>query len=165
VTAVVSSAVERQWFRTLLSGHPHQVVESADGPYLYRWYLLPRNRWHNVYLHKFVRSDDPGALHDHPWGFVSLVIAGGYREFTQQAVLQRRRGSLAWRGATHRHRIELLRDEQGCERPCLTVVVTGSRRRPWGFWCGGAHRQQRFIAWQDFGHGGCGEPDATTIPR
>src|ERR1700730_1780235 len=82
MTAVVSSPDERQWFRTLLCGQPHQVVKTEVGTYLYRWFLLPHNRWRNVYLHKFVRSDDPGPLHDHPWDFVSLCLATGYDEIT-----------------------------------------------------------------------------------
>jgi hypothetical protein len=161
MTAVVSSPDERQWFRTLLCGQPHQVVKTEVGTYLYRWFLLPHNRWRNVYLHKFVRSDDPGPLHDHPWDFVSLCLATGYDEITVGGRIRRRPGSLARRGATHRHRIELRRDHRGCEKPCWTIVITGARRRQWGFWCVDQRRRERFIPWQNFGSGGCGEPDET----
>ncbi len=44
-----------------------------------RWYILPRNRWLNVYLHKLVQND-PTALHDHPWWNVSIVLKEGYWE-------------------------------------------------------------------------------------
>lgn len=52
----------RNWLRRLITGQPHQIIPSADDPYLLRWYIIPLN----VYLHKFMRSDDDRALHDHP---------------------------------------------------------------------------------------------------
>jgi hypothetical protein len=157
MTAVVSTPVVGQWLRQLLSGRPHQVVESDKGTYLHRWYLLPHNARHNLFLHKFVRSDDPGPLHDHPWPFVSVVVAGAYREVTSGKVILRRRGSLARRQAAHRHRVELLRDPRGVEIPCYTVVLTGRRQRPWGFWCAHPHGAERFVPWQQFGPRGCGD--------
>ena len=32
---------------------------------LERWWLIPRNRFLNVYLHRFDHSDEDRALHDH----------------------------------------------------------------------------------------------------
>jgi hypothetical protein len=46
---------------------PDFIIGGADNPYLLRWWIIPRNRWCNVYLHKILRDDDPRALHDHPW--------------------------------------------------------------------------------------------------
>jgi hypothetical protein len=37
---------------------PSFVVGGHVDPYLYRWYLIPRNKFLNIYLHKFLRSDD-----------------------------------------------------------------------------------------------------------
>lgn len=69
-----------QWFATLLSGRPHFIIGGTDRPYLLRWFLIPRNRWFNIYLHKFCRDDDDRALHDHPWWFVSIMLQGSYVE-------------------------------------------------------------------------------------
>ncbi|MEB3031788.1 hypothetical protein [[Mycobacterium] nativiensis] len=158
MTAVVSNPRRDGWVRTLCSGRPHQVVDSDAGPYLHRWFLIPHNGRLNVYLHKFVRSDDPGPLHDHPWAFLSIILSsGGYREVTEAGDVLRRRGSVAWRRAAHRHRVELLRDRHGGELPCWTIIVTGARRRAWGFWCPLPGGRKRFVGWQDFGAGGCGE--------
>lgn len=47
----------RNWFRVLISGKPHQII-GGDGDlffadaYMHRWYLIPRNRFVNIYLHK-----------------------------------------------------------------------------------------------------------------
>ena len=44
-------------------------------------YKLLLTRWGNLYLHVFHRSDEDRELHDHPWGFVSLILWGGYYEW------------------------------------------------------------------------------------
>ncbi len=176
----------REWFRRLLSGRPHQVIGGLDDPYLLRWYIIPRNPVLNVYLHKFLRSDDDRALHDHPWWFVSLILKGEYVEVTQHGEKLRRRGSLALRRATARHRVSLCwRDtwnferDQWNEKPCWTLIITGRRVRTWGFWCrrlidtwsaetyeeldrvaastDGQVEVERFIPWTEFGDAGCGE--------
>lgn len=55
--------------------------EVGDG-YLGRWFIIPRNRWFNVYLHRFTGSDDDRALHDHPWWSLSIMLAGALDEHT-----------------------------------------------------------------------------------
>lgn len=87
----------RTWLAQLLSGEPHQVIGHADRPYLLRWYLLKPNRFCNLYFHRFIGSDDP-TPHDHPWPFITLVLAGTYIEVDQQhRQRRRRRGSIAFR--------------------------------------------------------------------
>src|SRR6516225_3836294 len=36
--------------------------------------------WLACYLHSIRRPDSTRALHNHPWGFVSLLLRGGYTE-------------------------------------------------------------------------------------
>lgn len=129
----------RRWLRILLSGEPHFVIGDALRPYLFRWFVLPRNKYFNLFLHKFMRDDDDKALHDHPWLFVSIVLLGGYREILQDGVVIRRAGSICLRRAEHRHRVELLRV------PTWTLVFTGPKIRTWGFWC-----PRGFVPWNVF---------------
>lgn len=96
----------RDWLPRLVTGQPHQVIGGHDDPYLLRWYVIPRNPVFNVYLHKFLRSDDDRALHDHPWWFVSLILRGRYDEITDQGARRRNAGSLAFRPAEWRHRVQ-----------------------------------------------------------
>lgn len=163
----------REWFPRLLSGRPHQIIGGADDPYMLRWYVIPRNPMLNVYLHKFTRSDDDRALHDHPWWFVSLILRGQYDEITAAGTKRRRAGTIAYRPAEWRHRVALLptRSQQARydhvanqqrmgitsgkaplllpgllrpeEKPTWTVIVTGRRVRTWGFWC------PRWASWVD----------------
>lgn len=60
---------------------PDRVIGENVDPYLLRWHLIPRNSFFNIYLHKFMRSDDNRALHDHPWAWnISLILRGQYIE-------------------------------------------------------------------------------------
>ncbi|QNJ56291.1 hypothetical protein SEA_OHGEESY_62 [Gordonia phage Ohgeesy] len=167
----------REWFRRLVSGRPHQVIGGAEDPYLRRWYLIPRNPLINVYLHQFLRSDDDRALHDHPWWFVSLILRGEYEEIHERGRNWRGAGSLAFRRAEWRHRVKLVDRVTRVNgrpvlnpAPCWTLIITGRRTRSWGFWCPNWVRSQytrhgwecdreRFIHWRDFGDAGCGEID------
>lgn len=99
----------------------------ADSPYLTRWTLLD-TRWGRVYLHVFHRSD-ADELHDHPWSFVSLILWRGYVEETPRGRFRRWPGSLAYRPASWRHRVDLIGG-----KPAVTLVVTGAPVRQWGFW-------------------------------
>lgn len=172
----------RGWLRKLVTGAPHMVIGGNTDPYLLRWYLIPRNPFLNVYLHKFLRDDDDRALHDHPWWFVSVILRGGYIEHTEFSdgtkVLRCRtsvidvlspwwKRSIAYRPASWRHRVALPHTETGGRVPCWTLIITGRRSRTWGFWCPtyfhrdgqrlGATGQHRFIPWNEFGDAGCGE--------
>jgi hypothetical protein len=120
--------------------------------------LIPRNVWFNVYLHKFLRDDDDRALHDHPWWFVSLILKGKYDEITLDEPPFRKEGvrryplSIAFRKATHRHRVVLDKKisyaddvRREIAMPCWTIVVTGRKSRKWGFWC-----PKGFVPWDQF---------------
>lgn len=117
-------------------------IGRPEGLYLTRWVLLgsrygpPGSR--AVFLHRFHRSD-PDHLHDHPWGFVSVILAGGYWEHTpadpkNPAGPTRRRwyspGRILVRPADWRHRIELAPG-----RKCWTLIFRGVKLKEWGFFC------------------------------
>lgn len=59
------------------------IINCVKDPYLIRWYLI-RNRWFALFLHKFVRSDEDRALHDHPWNFIVMPIWQGYTEYYEE---------------------------------------------------------------------------------
>lgn len=157
-----------RWIKSLVSGTPHFIIGRRDDPYLLRWYLIPRNPFLNVYLHKFLRDDDDRALHDHPWWFISLMIRGRYSEETEKEVLfddklmdgrltiHRSSPSVAFRKATHRHRVVLLKDEIGRAIPCWTIVITGRKVREWGFWC-----PKGFVPWHVF----CDREDTGSVGK
>lgn len=136
-----------------LKRKPDIAIGSIEDPYLLRWYLIPRNKWCNLYLHKFLRSDDPRALHDHPWPWLSLIIKGAYWEHlpapSGAAATQRflrRAWRPRWGQPTALHRVELQPSTSVTGfRPVWTIFVTGPRVREWGFQCG-----SRWVDWRTF---------------
>ena len=109
-------------------------------PYLERYYLFLRDRqWFpfNVFLHKFLKSD-PDDVHDHPWPYATLILRGGYYEWTP--VFDKEGKKIAefctWRGPGHFrvcransfHRIEL-----DPNITAWTLFMPGPKQRDWGF--------------------------------
>jgi hypothetical protein len=140
------------------------VIGDPADPYMLRWWVIPRNRWFNIYLHKIRRPDDDRALHDHPWWNLSFVLKGGYTEVTPCSLcgdpncaipVRRWRGlgSLVLRRAAAAHRLELAEDTVWASafkvdkryRPAWTLFITGPRFREWGFWC-----RKGWVVWTDF---------------
>jgi len=142
---------------------PDLVIGESERPYLRRWWVIPRNRVFNIYLHEILRSDDDRALHDHPWFNLSVILRGWYVEHTIRAGgVNRRRvrraGAIKARTPWSAHRLEV-------KEPCLTLFITGPRLRHWGFHCPDAG----WVHWRDFTNQedsgatigrGCGEDSA-----
>jgi hypothetical protein len=105
-----------------------------DEPLLTRYYLFLKDRKRfpfNIFLHKFHKGD-PGDVHDHPWPYFTLILAGGYYEWVLSGNCEIRK----WRGPGHfrfcsansYHRIEL---KEGVTP--WTLFMPGPQTREWGF--------------------------------
>lgn len=140
---------------------PDFIVGGAEHPYLRRWWIIPRNRVFNVYLHQFLRSDDDRALHDHMYVNCSLLLSGSYLEWKKDCMEVRDQGSVVLRKPTTAHRIQLLVSSSGFgELPVTTLFITGPRVRNWGFHCPQGWRPwQKFVNMDSPGEvgPGCGE--------
>lgn len=147
-----------RWLRTVIIRRclaiaeqrgPDFVIGRRSAPYVLRWWVIPRNRWFNIYLHHFLSSDDDRALHDHPWWNVSFVLLGSYTEITRRRDRQEgyfyehhryaRAGNIHFRSARAAHRIRLDAGD------CWTLFITGPVLREWGFLC-----PQGWRPWQEF---------------
>lgn len=98
------------------------------GNYLHRWWVIPKNKYFNIYLHKFMKSDDDRALHDHPWISCSILLKGEIREHGMEGIKHIKRWFPVFRSAKFAHRIELIKG------PVWTVFITGPKFRTWGFY-------------------------------
>jgi hypothetical protein len=132
-----------KWFLNFLErvGRKRIVMDRQDNePYLERYYLFLKDRKHfpfNIFLHKFLKSD-PDDVHDHPWSYATIILKGGYYEWTPNFDLQSANigETRHWRGPGHfrvcsansYHRIEL---KEGTD--CWTMFMPGPQRREWGF--------------------------------
>lgn len=142
-------AVVQEWARDHIATHvnafgvvgPDFHVGPDDDHQLQRWFVVPRNPFNNVYLHRFLRSDDDRALHDHPWRNRSWVIDGEYLEHLQDgSVVVRREGDVVDREAIEAHRVELIPG-----KPAVTLFFTGPIIRSWGFYC-----PKGWVPWREF---------------
>ena len=134
---------------------PDYFISGNEGTYLRRWWVIPKNRFFNIYLHEFRRSDDARALHDHPWFNVSFVLSGGYYEHSvdfrgNRLCHIRIAGDLVFRSPWKAHRIELLQcynteKQDFVEYTCWSLFITGPRLREWGFHCPAGWKH-----WKDF---------------
>lgn len=141
------------------SREPNFLIGGAEDPYMRRWWVIPRNKMFNIYLHHFRHSDDDRALHDHPWVNCSILLFGSYVEHTIAAGGVERaehyaEGAMKMRFATAAHRIEL---DDG---PCWSLFITGPVMREWGFHCSKGWRPWRqFVDDRDNGKIGAGCSD------
>ena len=127
------------------------LVLAPDGkPYIYRWYVVPKNETGNVYFHVQVASDPLRPLHDHPWDNTSTILAGGYDEIYRP---------LDWEGSPGREETRRLFKGQVVHRVAeephriilpagvpytMSLFTTGPKRREWGFHMDGGWR-----SWKD----------------
>ena len=132
-----------KWFLKLLDrlGRKRIVLDRAsEEPYLERYYLFLKDRKNfpfNIFLHKFLKSD-PDDLHDHPWPYATIILKGGYYEWTPVYDKNGRKitevsrwcgpGHFRVCGANSFHRIELDPDVT-----CWTLFMPGPQQREWGF--------------------------------
>lgn len=133
---------------------------------LERWWLIPRNRIFNIYLHRFNGSDEDRALHDHMYYNLSWILGpSGYWEklFTappksgeplpSTRMRWLRAESLTLRRPSLAHQVILTSSD-----PVYTIFVTGPRVRQWGFWCPGIgwRHWREFVSDRDAGQVGKG---------
>lgn len=126
------------WARDIMGAREPDFIIGDN--YLRRWWVVPRNRLQNVYLHEILHSDDDRALHDHPWENTSLVIAGRYVEHTPDGSSLHEAGSVVHRPAETLHRLEILPGEYA-----ISLFFTGPVVREWGFAC-----PKGWVHWKDF---------------
>lgn len=145
------------WFeRVASSRQPDFIIGGEEHPYMERWWIIPRNRFFNIYLHRFWRSDDDRALHDHPWLNCSIILKGSYVEHTICAggvhrAQTYKQGAIKFRRARAAHRIEIN------EKPVWSLFITGPVIREWGFHCPHGWRPwQQFVDTRDKGSVGRG---------
>lgn len=145
-----------QWFEKISRRYPDFIVGKPGEPYMLRWWVIPRNRFFNIYLHHFMRSDDDRALHDHPWWNFSFLLRGQYTEHMIKAggIHTKRTyhaGNFKFRTSRTAHRIELT------DGPCWTLFITGPKIREWGFHCPKGWRPwQQYVDTRDHGSIGRG---------
>jgi len=130
-----------QWLAILL---PSFTIAKDGLKYLTRYYFfLKDRRFANIFLHHFHRSDMDvgtdgyGLLHNHPWGGLSFILLGGYKEEKRNAdgtisVKIVKPFTFNFISRSTFHRVDLLDENKGA----WTLFFTGprSKKSEWYFW-------------------------------
>lgn len=127
------------------------LIGNPECPILKRWTLkLP---WSKIRLHHFYPNTSDRDTHDHPWWFITLVVAGSYDDVKLDGTTDHMKlGSMRFRSANHAHKT--FAGSNGA----WTIVFSQREQRPWGFFPYG-----KWIPWQEYmmryGHGMLCEED------
>ena len=131
----------------LFRRNPDFLIGSPDDPYMRRWWVIPRNKVFNIYLHHIRRDDDDRALHDHPWPSISFVLMGQLTEVLENRTRVLRRFIPYPRKSTTAHRLVVnsVRGTDDNPKNVWTLFITGPVVRKWGFHC-----PKGWVFWKDF---------------
>jgi hypothetical protein len=110
---------------------PHRELGWSEIGEEFTRYTLLKTSFAKVFLHRLVCPVWPRRQHDHPWNYVAIILYGGYAERVQlgdHATYEWcRPGRVLFRSAVHAHSVTTK------DRPCWSLVITGPKRREWGF--------------------------------
>jgi hypothetical protein len=101
------------------------IYRDDNNEYLIR-YTIVTCRLFSIKIHNILMSDY-SCQHDHPWAFLTLLLKGGYVEYTPEGSKVYSRFSLLYRPAEYIHRLEI-------HQPVWSLVITFKKVRRWGFW-------------------------------
>lgn len=131
---------------------PDLIVGPSAAPTYYRWQLFKVFGF-QLCLHKWLRSDDDRALHDHSGDSISFILNGGYLEVGQEfgtwlssepamhkIMRFRKPWTFIFRKAETPHRVVL-----GSQVPVWSLWFRWPPRREWGFHCPRGWRH-----WKDY---------------
>lgn len=111
-----------------------ELVRERDGEtYLIRWWLFDTPLG-GICVHRMTAGDARDTVHDHPFGFISVVLRGGgytERRLNPKTRFIRRHhvDRVNFMRRSDAHYIESLR------APVVwTLLFCGPNRRTWGFW-------------------------------
>jgi hypothetical protein len=90
-------------------------------------YQLAKTPWFNIYLHQLYAPNWHPECHDHPWGFVAVLLRRGYLEQVGTKDYRRRVGSVLFRPATFAHNVIT---PYGTS---WSLIFTTRKSRDWGF--------------------------------
>ena len=156
---LTASPAPLQWLQRRAERTPYFHIHGPDGSlYMRRWWLLPKwcldfdsrrgypmpKKWmpFSIRLHHIVRPDADRHLHDHPFNFRTIVLAGGYMEQTEpEGPVRPILPGDTYRSPARRfHRIAIVTGAGA-----WSLFIMGRRVNDWGFLVDG-HK----VPWQQY---------------
>lgn len=126
-----------------------ELIGNPACPVMRRW-IVVESRWFRVAVHHFpangIEDDDP---HDHPRGFITIVLRGSYEDERRDGHRKAMRpGVVRYRPAAYSHRAH------AGPRGCWTLTFQGEQTRDPGYWRDGVWiARKTYLA--RFGRNGC----------
>lgn len=121
-------------------------IGPVNDPTYWRYFVIRRNRYLNIYLHCF-RHSDGEDLHDHRMSNISVILQGSYMEErfdTPPVAGQPLPARTLWnvivrmrplfRRARTPHRVVLFTDVEGVPDHVWSLFIGFPQWRNWGFW-------------------------------
>lgn len=128
------------------------IPDSTDPTITYlRRFRIVQTPWFGVYLHHIYLPDDDRAPHDHPWGFATMILRGGYTELVHHRPEVGRPlpnpSILTWtRGSFHRFPRRAAHRITSILPGTISLVFVGRKTRDWGFWT----PEGSWVRWTDW---------------
>lgn len=123
-----------------------ETIPAPNGePYIDRFRIV-MTPFASLYIHHIHKSDEDRDLHDHPAGFISWILRGGYVE----RIADVRAPTITWvrsraRWSLHRHPLQLCHRIEVIAPRTVTLVLTGRRRQNWGF-----YTPSGYVSWERY---------------
>ena len=121
-----------KFFKKLTDKRLVKEIKSQQGEIHFRRWKIIESKFFNIYIHQILKPDEDVHLHDHPWNFLSFILANGYWEQLEEQPYIHLPFSILYRKAEQAHSIRFFIDEQE-NKACWTFVITGKRKRDWGY--------------------------------
>ncbi len=117
------------WYQKLEFKRKPDLTLKINGTiYLKRWWLIPRTKFFNIYLHK-ITGDDLPIFHDHPWLSLSYCLRGTMIEHLPHKTRIVDNGDFYFRLPSTLHFLRLFLPKS----TVWTLFITGPKVRQWGF--------------------------------
>lgn len=109
-------------------------IRNKKGDLHFKRWQIWSTKWFNIYLHFINKADEDKHMHTHPWNFWSIILKGGYIEFSgvigeslMSKVTKRGFLHMAYRKYNVPHMVGFL------THPTYTLVITGPGGKEWGY--------------------------------
>lgn len=105
---------------------PHKQLGWEEVGEIFVRFRVIGTKYFKVFIHYLDTPRSLSRTHDHPWGFISIILSGGYYERHKGVVTFRKPGQILFRPATYTHEVTT-------QKPAWSLVIVGPKTRDWKF--------------------------------
>lgn len=129
----MKAAISKRLDAFLASKFPVESVPQIGVCVMRRFFVRRSKEKGNVYVHHFIAAQNEERAHDHPWNFISFMLAGGYTEIVYDHGKEVSRTRYSAPRVLYRDR-NCIHKLVEIEADTWTVVFTSRWLGRWGYW-------------------------------